>query len=122
MEKKRAYNAARPGVRNRIREHRIAAGISIEELAERVGVSPGAVQRKETGLRSVTVDELDVFAEALNVAPADLVPGGMGLTPEEEALLRAMRTMPERDKRAVLTLAEGLTEFTHRPPASPPRR
>lgn len=113
MGKKRTYNAARPGVRNRIREHRLAAGLSIEDLAERVGVSPGAVQRKETGLRSVTVDELETFAAALNVAPADLVPGGIGLSDEEFGLIGKLRTMSERDRRAVQNLAEDLTEVAH---------
>lgn len=122
MAKKRTYNAARPGVRNRIREHRLAAGLSIEELSELVGMSPGAVQRKETGLRSVTVDELEKFAAALNIAPADLVPGGVGLTEEERALIAALRDMPERDRRAVHNLAEGLTEFSQRPDPSPGKK
>lgn len=122
MAKKRTYNAARPGVRNRIREHRLAAGLSIEELSELVGMSPGAVQRKETGLRSVTVDELETFAAALNVGPADLVPGGVGLSDDERALIKSLRDMPERDRRAVHNLAEGLTEFSQRPDAPPKRR
>lgn len=121
MGKKRTYNAARPGVRNRIREHRLAAGLSIEELSELVGMSPGAVQRKETGLRSVTVDELETFAAALKVTPADLVPGGVGLSEEEHALLQALRAMPDRDRRAVHNLAEGLSEFSQRP-LSPPSK
>jgi transcriptional regulator with XRE-family HTH domain len=122
MAKKRSYNAARPGVRNRIREHRLAAGFSIEELSELVGMSPGAVQRKETGLRNVTVDELETFAAALTVSPADLVPGGVGLSAEERALIAALRDMPERDRRAVHNLAEGLTEFSQRPGIPPEKK
>jgi len=122
MAKKRTYNTARPGVRNRIREHRLAAGMSIDELAELVGMSPGAVQRKETGLRNVTVDELEKFAAALNVTQADLVPGGVGLSEEERKLLDALRNMPERDRRAVHNLAEGLAEeYGHRPQTPPAR-
>lgn len=86
-------------------------------------MSPGAVQRKETGLRSVTVDELDTFATALKVTQAELVPGGVGLSDEERKLLDALRTMPERDRRAVHNLAEGLAdEYSQRPSPPPSKR
>lgn len=59
---------------NRIREIRKEQGLTIEELAERSGLSVSYVGRLENGERNLSVKNMNLFAHALNVSPPDLLP------------------------------------------------
>lgn len=48
-------------------------GMTLETLADKVGLSPSYVQRLENGARNLSVKHLDGFAEALGVKPRDLI-------------------------------------------------
>jgi len=56
-----------------IRELRKGAGLTQDELAERIGCAQSEVSRMERGQRSLTVDRLLRLAQALNVEPASLL-------------------------------------------------
>jgi transcriptional regulator with XRE-family HTH domain len=56
-----------------IRKHRIAAGLSQEELASRMGVEQYYVSGWEAGRRNPTLITLWRAANALRVAPATLL-------------------------------------------------
>lgn len=58
---------------NRITELRNAAGLSLEEVAEKTGFSPSYVSRLERGARNLSVKQLEAFARVLGVAPSDLL-------------------------------------------------
>jgi DNA-binding Xre family transcriptional regulator len=58
---------------NRIREIREAAGLSSDELAERVGTSGAQIRRLETGERRLTAEWMEKIAEELGCTPADLI-------------------------------------------------
>lgn len=58
---------------NRIREHRQAQELTIEELAERTGLSVSYVSRLEKGERNLSMRNLNLFAHALNVASSELL-------------------------------------------------
>lgn len=58
---------------NRIREVRLLKGLTLEQLAEKVGVEHQTVQRWETGERSPSDKKLAVVAKALDVRPGDLM-------------------------------------------------
>lgn len=58
---------------NRIRELRIAEDLTIEELAERTGLSVSYVSRLEKGERNLSVRNLNLFAHALNVSSSELL-------------------------------------------------
>jgi transcriptional regulator with XRE-family HTH domain len=73
MPRRRTPNAIDPRVMNRVREFRVALGLSIEDLAIRTGLDEQKIRRVETGETRLTVDELPLFAEALGRDPADLV-------------------------------------------------
>jgi transcriptional regulator with XRE-family HTH domain len=60
---------------NRIREIRKSKGLTIEELAEETGLSVSYTGRLEKGERRLSVDHMDLFAKALDVAPQDLLAG-----------------------------------------------
>ena len=59
-----------------IRAHRTQRGLSQAELGRRVGKSQTGVNYWESGKRNLTVADLIDVAQALEVAAADLIPGG----------------------------------------------
>ena len=64
-----------------VRKHRIAAGLSQEELASRMGVEQYYISGWEAGRRNPTLITLWRAADALKVAPATLLDHG-GQRPE----------------------------------------
>jgi DNA-binding Xre family transcriptional regulator len=58
---------------NRIRELRIAAGLSQAELAEAASMSSAQISRLENGERTLNVPAMQAIAQALNCAPEDLI-------------------------------------------------
>ncbi|HEY9523481.1 MAG TPA: helix-turn-helix transcriptional regulator [Thermopolyspora sp.] len=57
-----------------IRAHMGRNKVSGRALAKRMGRSPNWVSLKVSGSRSIDVDEMDLFADALDVRLADLLP------------------------------------------------
>lgn len=58
-----------------IREHRIAAGLSLAGLSERTSLSPFTVNSYERGRRLPSLENLDVVAVALGTTARDLLAG-----------------------------------------------
>ena len=52
---------------------RIKSGLSISEIARRLGVSDVSVYYWETGRNPITVDKLDAFCKVLNIDMIDLL-------------------------------------------------
>ncbi|MGC8487512.1 MAG: helix-turn-helix domain-containing protein [Clostridia bacterium] len=105
-------------VGHRIRHFRKRLGLTVDQLAERVGVSRQQIVRIEAGLSGVTLARLQRISEALGVILADLMPPpgeppedylqiafrGSGLTKEETdrvleyaRMLRLLRSHEEKD-------------------------
>ena len=59
--------------RHFIRQWRLYRGYTQERLAERVGVTHGALSQLERGLTNYTQPMLEALAEALQCDPADLI-------------------------------------------------
>lgn len=62
-----------PNLYQKIQDFRQKAGITQEELADKVGLSRGAITSIEQGKRKVTVEELLKFCEALNCSYGDFL-------------------------------------------------
>ena len=60
-------------VRNRVKERRKAAGITLEKLAELSGYSTSYLSRIESGQRQLNEESADAIASALGCAPAQLM-------------------------------------------------
>ncbi len=56
-----------------LRRCRLAAGLSQEEVAERMGVDRAHVSSMERGQQNVTLMTLSLVAEALKIDPAELL-------------------------------------------------
>lgn len=63
-------------VGHRIRRERKLAHLSQEKLAELAGIDRKTVSRIETGTMAVKLDHLLDLADALEIPPARLLPGG----------------------------------------------
>lgn len=93
---------------NRIRELRLAAGISQEELGGRIGVHKVSISDLERGKVELTLTYMRRIAKALGVSPADLLldadnPDRLGEA--EHEMVVAFREAPEGAKSFLLTSA-----------------
>jgi len=80
----------------KIREARLAKGMSQNELAAILGVSKPAISRYELGQRHLQLDQLTVISKALDIPLIDLV----DLEPEKRAELhRAMQIISNIQER-----------------------
>ena len=60
-------------VANNIRKYRKKMNISQEELAERAGLHRTYIGGVERGERNITLDSLQTIANALSIAPVELI-------------------------------------------------
>ena len=65
-----------------LRRCRLAAGLSQEAVAERMGVDRAHVSSMERGQHNVTLMTLGFVAQALKIDPADLLAPAADTTPE----------------------------------------
>lgn len=64
----------KPGPRRHfIKQWRNHRGLTQEQLAERIGVTPGAISQLEVGRINYTQHTLELIADALQAAPGDLL-------------------------------------------------
>ena len=86
---------------NRIRELREAIGMSQAELARRIAITPGALQKVEVGARKLDQQWMRRVAPHLGVTPAELLPpvdNPYILSDEERQIIDRMRA-GDRDTR-----------------------
>lgn len=105
----RAYNDAPCNALNRIRHYRKRLGMTLEQLALKTGFSWQALQRYETEVRPITLDKLQIVADAMDLPLSALVVGHEELTEEEQQILDWMRNHP-RDRRLIASQVQVLRE------------
>src|SRR6266511_54509 len=88
-----------------LREARLDAGYTQEEIARVLGVTPATIARYELGIRRLSVGSLLQIAAALDMPLSHLVPGAERL---ERAIAPALPESPEQ--RAVQTVVRVLEE------------
>lgn len=96
-----------PLPKNRIRELRQQRGWSLAELGARCmpAMNASQIKKREDGVTAVTIEDMHVIADALEVHPADLLP----LPPynqQEKALLGTLRGLAEPDRDVVFRVAD----------------
>lgn len=106
---KRPYSQSVPDTALLIRQERLAAGMTQEELAEKLDTSAVTIGRYETGDRQVNVSRLIQIAEALGIPPARLIKQGDGLADDERDLIEHLRANPVH-KKILLSTLETLIE------------
>lgn len=96
----------RQAPRHYIRQWRLHRGLTLEQLAERVGVTHGALSQLERGLINYTQPMLENLAFALQCEPADLIMRD----PESETwtIFDSVRDLPEVDQRRIAAVIDAM--------------
>jgi transcriptional regulator with XRE-family HTH domain len=104
---RKPYNVASPDAPNRIRYWRLQRGLTIEQLADAVGMPVQTVQRYETGERPLRDVHFPLFAAALNVDPTDLVPSNRpALSEEARRIAERFHLLEPHVRQAIRALAD----------------
>jgi len=92
--------------RHFIRQWRNYRRLTLEQLAERVGVTHGALSQLERGLVNYTQPMLESLAFALQCEPADLIMRD----PESETwtIFDSVRDLPEVDQRRIAAVIDAM--------------
>ena len=99
------------GLPNRLKEWRKAAGLSLDELAARVGSTDATLSRYENGRRSNTIDLLVQLAPHLGCRPTDLLPDPeASMTGDERRLFGLIRQLSEADRHMLERFALAMTQ------------
>lgn len=98
-------------VKDVIRENRLALGLTMKEVADKVGVSEATISRWESGeIANMRRGAIFSLAQALNISPNKIM--GWDETPEPAALPSApYRYVPDSVAAGSLTTIEGLTDL-----------
>jgi len=96
-------------MQNRIRELRKQRGITQVELAKKLGITQGGIQKLEVGSRNLDIEWMRKISKALDCQPYELLPLDMqpNITPEETEILRAIRKA-----REITTKTENISDNT----------
>lgn len=87
---------------NRIRIAREKKGITQEELAERVNISPSHISVIERGVKTARIDTVARIANELDVS-ADYLLQDLVKRSRESQLLSSIMELPESDRNRLLT-------------------
>jgi transcriptional regulator with XRE-family HTH domain len=101
---------AMPGLTNRIREIRRAAKLTLDQLAERMGVDPSTVSRLEKGEVKISAEYLRALAAALGRHPLEFIgdPAEWARSDAEREALAVMRELDPEVARGWLAAGKHL--------------
>lgn len=68
-------------VGEQLRKHRERAGLSQEQLAEKLDLSTNTIQRFENGVRVPGIDVIMKYADTMNISITELVPSRLSNQP-----------------------------------------
>lgn len=103
---------------NRIRELRLARGLSQKELGDLVGVTDVQIGYLELGRRELRLPMMKMLARAFNVAPADILArddNPLAATPRIRRLLEHYEQADEAGRQAIERVAESLVGYRPQP-------
>lgn len=97
-------------MKNRIKELRDNRGLSLDDLANRVGTTNQQVSHLELGKRRLTADWMDRLANALDCRPWELIEETPppDLDPRERRILDLFKRVSPAERDALLLLAASL--------------
>ena len=107
-------------IANKIKSRRLELGLTLEDVAQAVGVGRSTVRKWETGMiKNMGRDKIAALAAVLQMNPVDLVPAASSTHTEDEARLEALhqnprlgilfdraRKMPAEDVEFMLQMAD----------------
>jgi len=107
--KKRRPNSTDIQVGESIRAHRLIAGMSQKDLADRLSVSFQQVQKYEKGTNRVGAGRLPQIAEIFGIPISALFDTNADTSPGEAAGTAPVRLIPDKSALRLLTSFAGIT-------------
>lgn len=104
---------------NRVREHRVKAGLTLKKLSEQIGISIQMLGFIERGKRDMRFGHQKAIATALGLAIGDLLneeDQSYVVSPDERILIDYYRALDARSRHAVRIVAESLSTALSLPP------
>lgn len=97
-------------VGKRIKEYRIKAGLTQEELAERVGISPNYLSAIERGVKLIRLDKLVYVINELNCTADDILIDVLRKSYEKKTsvLLDTISKLPEQEQKRIYEVLNAL--------------
>lgn len=92
--------------RHFIRQWRQYRGYTLEQLAEMVGVTHGALSQLERGVTNYTQPMLEKLAESLRCEPADLIMRDP--SSDTWSIWDQVRNLPEVEQRRVVAIIDAM--------------
>jgi transcriptional regulator with XRE-family HTH domain len=103
--------AIRKAIGSSIGRARQFAGLTQEDVAERLGIGPEAVSRLERGVGSITAERLVILADMFGCRSDQLLLGASSRQDDQgAAIARLMEDLPLDDRRFILENVERLAE------------
>lgn len=97
-----------PPMTNRLREWRVARGMTLEQLGKKIGLTKGHLSKMELGQRELTLAWMERIATELGVDPADLLNlDSGGLSPAERRIIATYREVPAALRASLDAVTEG---------------
>ena len=82
-------------IANKIKNRRQELGLTLEEVAQAVGVGRSTVRKWETGMiKNMGRDKIAALAQVLKINPVELVPAAGSVRTEDEERLEALHQNP----------------------------
>lgn len=97
------------GIGRRLRETRLASGMSQRELARRLGLSPSLISQIESGASNPSVGTLYAIVTELNVSLDTVIRGGPHESDQSSSSDDADRFVVRSGERPVIDLESGVT-------------
>ena len=96
------------GIGENIRRYRTAAGLSQEQLADKIGKTRSAISQYESNTTTPYMYVIEKIADALGVEAVDIVGDSVKLTETEAELLSLHRAMTAQGQSQLMIYARGL--------------
>ena len=93
-----------------VRRRRVALGLTLEELAERSGLTPNYIGTVENGRRDPSLSTVLSLANGLGVPAGELVGGVAELGPVAVETARLVESAPPELQDAILELARAIAK------------
>jgi transcriptional regulator with XRE-family HTH domain len=95
---------------NNLRKLRLESGLSLDEIADRVGMNRENIRTRETGKTRLNADEIDKFAAVYGCTVDDILGGNASLTKRERALIAMFKALPPDDQDRLFRIGTSLAQ------------
>jgi transcriptional regulator with XRE-family HTH domain len=102
------------GMRVRIKELRVAAGLSQQQLADMAGISKGYLSEMERGVKQINANRLEGIARALNTEPHLLILSSDD--PEDIQFQEDLGKLKPEQRRTIREMVAGFAKANEQAP------